>query len=415
MAKNGSQRQEDISELLSRLDWLDEERRKVGRRLAELEQGLNKQGQAIKNRDQRILELEAQLSKANLQLAKLSNFDIELEQFKDEIILLIEQYDQRRITTQDELEKLRRVEHEVHLRDLATIRKNLTPISRLEEEMTLRQAEEARLAKLIGGLQAKITNLQNETETWSQELRFIDDLVKTNKNSTDEISSSHLAISKKIDNAAARIEVISHGLTKIQSSNADLAENVYELKKRIQNWTEQVQVGEYERNQRLKKWEERWEAAEEKLDRFSSDWVDFTEQYNEAKMAVSHLTEWRQEVEMRQKESQEKVRVETIRMQAILDNYKTENEKARKNFEVEIDQGWSNAARREAELSNQIEGILNDLKTLIQEKDRLWRVQAAQSEALKKLPLTWLEEVEKAMDHDPDSRRSPALIPVREE
>jgi chromosome segregation ATPase len=164
MAKNGSQRQEDIGELLSRLDWLDEERRKVGRRLGELEQGLNKQQQAIEYRDQRILELETQLSKANLQLAKLSNFDIELEQFKDEIVLLIEQYDQRRVTTQDELEKLRRVEHEVHLRDLATIRKNLTPISRLEEEMTLRQAEEARLAKLIGGIQAKVTSLQNESE-----------------------------------------------------------------------------------------------------------------------------------------------------------------------------------------------------------------------------------------------------------
>ncbi len=415
MAKNGSQRQEDIGELLSRLDWLDEERRKLSRRLGELEQGMTKQQQAIENRDQRILELETQLSKANLQLAKLSNFDIELEQFKDEVVLLIEQYDQRRVTTQDELEKLRRVEHEVHLRDLAAIRKNLTPISRLEEEMTLRQAEEARLAKLLGGLQAKVTSLQNETETWNQELRFIDDLVKTNRSSTAEISSSHLAISKKIDNTAARTEVISHGLTKIQSSNAELAENVYELKKRIQNWTEQVQVGEYERNQRLKKWEERWEAAEEKLDRFSSDWVDFTKQYNEAKMAVSYLSEWRQEVEMRQKESQEKVRVETIRMQAILDNYKTENEKARRNFEVESDQRWSNAARREAEFSSQVDEILNDLKTLVQEKDKLWRVQAAQSEALRKLPLTWLEEVEKAMVHDPDSRRSPALIPVRED
>jgi len=415
MANNGNHREEDIGELLSRLDWLDEERRKVGRRLNELEQNLSKQQTAIENRDQRIIELESQLVKANTQLTKLSNFDIELEQFKDEVVLLIEQYDQRRVSGQDELEKLRRVEHEVHQRDLAEIRKNLTPMSRLEEDMTLRQAEEARLAKLIGSLQTKVSSLQNETETWSQELRFIEDSVRTNKTSTTELNNSLLSFIKKIDNAAARIDVNSHGLTKLQSSAAELTENVYELKERIQNWSEQVQVGEYERNQRLKKWEESRQAAEEKLKKFSSEWVGFTEQYNEAKMAVSHLDEWRQGVEQMQKESQELVRVELIRMGALWDNFKDESDKLRQTFEVEIDQRWTNANRRDSDVANQLEEIMEDLKELAMEKDKIWRVQTAQSEALKKLPLMWLEEVEKAIKHDPNSRRSPALIPVREE
>ena len=415
MANNGNHREEDIGELLSRLDWLDEERRKVGRRLNELEQNLSKQQTAIENRDQRIIELESQLVKANTQLTKLSNFDIELEQFKDEVVLLIEQYDQRRVSGQDELEKLRRVEHEVHQRDLAEIRKNLTPMSRLEEDMTLRQAEEARLAKLIGSLQTKVSSLQNETETWSQELRFIEDSVRTNKTSTTELNNSLLSFIKKIDNAAARIDVNSHGLTKLQSSAAELTENVYELKERIQNWSEQVQVGEYERNQRLKKWEESRQAAEEKLKKFSSEWVGFTEQYNEAKMAVSHLDEWRQGVEQMQKESQELVRVELIRMGALWDNFKDESDKLRQTFEVEIDQRWTNANRRDSDVAIQLEEIMEDLKELAMEKDKIWRVQTAQSEALKKLPLMWLEEVEKAIKHDPNSRRSPALIPVREE
>jgi len=415
MANNGNHREEDIGELLSRLDWLDEERRKVGRRLNELEQNLSKQQTAIENRDQRIIELESQLVKANTQLTKLSNFDIELEQFKDEVVLLIEQYDQRRVSGQDELEKLRRVEHEVHQRDLAEIRKNLTPMSRLEEDMTLRQAEEARLAKLIGSLQTKVSSLQNETETWSQELRFIEDSVRTNKTSTTELNNSLLSFIKKIDNAAARIDVNSHGLTKLQSSAAELTENVYELKERIQNWSDQVQVGEYERNQRLKKWEESRQAAEEKLKKFSSEWVGFTEQYNEAKMAVSHLDEWRQGVEQMQKESQELVRVELIRMGALWDNFKDESDKLRQTFEVEIDQRWTNANRRDSDVAIQLEEIMEDLKELAMEKDKIWRVQTAQSEALKKLPLMWLEEVEKAIKHDPNSRRSPALIPVREE
>jgi hypothetical protein len=102
-------------------------------------------------------------------------------------------------------------------------------------------------------------------------------------------------------------------------------------------------------------------------------------------------------------------------MGALWDNFKDDSDKLRQTFEVEIDQRWTNANRRDSDVANQLEEIMEDLKELAMEKDKIWRVQTAQSEALKKLPLMWLEEVEKAIKHDPNSRRSPALIPVREE
>ena len=49
------------------------------------------------------------------------------------------------------------------------------------------------------------------------------------------------------------------------------------------------------------------------------------------------------------------------------------------------------------------------------DKDTLWRVQTAQADALKQLPRMWLEEVEKAINQDPNRRRQPALVPIREE
>jgi hypothetical protein len=59
-----------------------------------------------------------------------------------------------------------------------------------------------------------------------------------------------------------------------------------------------------------------------------------------------------------------------------------------------------------------IEEIINDLK---QEKDTLERIQAAQADAIKQWPRIWLEEVEKAINQNPNRRRQPALVPVREE
>ena len=62
-----------------------------------------------------------------------------------------------------------------------------------------------------------------------------------------------------------------------------------------------------------------------------------------------------------------------------------------------------------------IQALEDELERLTTELNQLTRVQAAQSEAIKKWPLTWLEEVEKALDQNPNRRRQPALVPVREE
>ena len=62
-----------------------------------------------------------------------------------------------------------------------------------------------------------------------------------------------------------------------------------------------------------------------------------------------------------------------------------------------------------------IDLIEEKIAKLEQEKDLLWRVQTAQADALKLFPRLWLEEVEKAIQQNPNRRRQPALVPVREE
>ena len=50
-----------------------------------------------------------------------------------------------------------------------------------------------------------------------------------------------------------------------------------------------------------------------------------------------------------------------------------------------------------------------------EDKDMLWRVQTAQADAIKLIPRIWLEEIEKAIAQNPNRRRQPTMVPVREE
>ena len=102
-------------------------------------------------------------------------------------------------------------------------------------------------------------------------------------------------------------------------------------------------------------------------------------------------------------------------MKTLWDAYVTENKKLRTNFEVDQEQRWSGAQRREKQVLEQIYELEQLVEQIQQDKDTLWRVQSAHADAMKKWPLILLEEVEKAIAHNPETRRQPALVPVREE
>jgi hypothetical protein len=143
--------------------------------------------------------------------------------------------------------------------------------------------------------------------------------------------------------------------------------------------------------------------------------VKFSDQYKEAKMAVDTLSQWQEHIEQRQREAAELARVEFHRMQGRWDTFVADQDKKWKNFEVDVQQRWQNSVRNERQIREQITQIDEKLEKAKQDQETLWRVQSAQTDAIKQIPRIWQEEVEKTLSNDPHRRRQPALVPVRDE
>ncbi len=415
MAAKNPNADAEMEELRSRLEWMDEERRKTAHRVIEFEQRLTQQERLIESRQLRIDELEEKLSRTTIQLARLSQLDSLLQHFKDELIQLVEQYDQRRIQGMEEFEKLRRVENEVHRREISDLRKDISGIGRIENEMEMRVAEEARLSKLLGGIQGRISSVENNTETWDRELKFLDEAGRNTTRSIAELETKIIENYKLIEPFDGRFDITNHSLVKLQTNVQELETANAELRQSMKSWSEQIQIGEYERNQRIDAWQHVLDEFREEMKRFNSERVKFANQNKEAKSALETMAEWQKQIELQEHETAELARVEANRMKALWDDFLLEDEKRWKNFEIDRGQRWSGAQRRNKEIAGQFNNIVEEMAQIQQEKDALWRIQNAQSDAIKKWPRLWLEEVEKAISHDPNSRRQPALVPVREE
>lgn len=421
MTKNGNAKpaagalDQELGEFRKRLEWLDEERRKSGRKLAELEQRSVLQERELVSRDRRIQDLEKQLSLVNSQLTRIPMIDTQLSQFRDDIVKMIEQYDKRRIEAERELDRLRRVEHEATTREIADIRKELPAIGRIEQELPLRQAEETRLANLIGVQQNILAQVSTQVENVERSLTFLAEKEKQDSRNIGEIQATLLEISKRWEPINNRLEILGQNVSKVQTTAQTTGEAQVLLRKSISDWTEQVQIGEHERNQRLASWQRTMDEQEAAFQRFNQDWVKFNNQHNESRTAVETMKSLQTHLEQQQREANELVRVESKRMESRWEQFTQEDARKWKNFEADSLQRLSINDRRERELREQIIALEEELERLTVELTTIVRVQTAQSEAIKKWPLAWLEEVEKALDQNPNRRRQPALVPVREE
>ncbi|MBK8901756.1 MAG: hypothetical protein IPM53_11270 [Anaerolineaceae bacterium] len=417
MANNGNPAATDqaIKDLQSRLDWLDEERRKQTRKITELEQKLVLQEREIAGREQRIQDLERQLSGTQAQIGRIPKVDLQLAQFKDEIVQMIEQYDQRRIQSEAEMDRLRRVEQESSTRELAELRKDISQVPKLQNDMELRVAEESRLANLIGQQKTQLDNLRSRLETWDSNFAFLEEKEKHNNRNISEVQTAVVEINKRWEHIYSRLDTSNSAILRLESSLSGITEKQNQVQESTKNWMEQIQIGEYERNQRLEGWRRLLEEQEDNIERFNKEFVKFSDMYKEARMAVQTLSGWQEEIEKQQREATEILRVETSRMQSRWDDFRHENDKRWKSQAVDSEQRWNTVNRHEREIREMIDLIDEKIAKLEQEKDLLWRVQTAQADALKTFPRIWLEEVEKAIQQNPNRRRQPALVPVREE
>jgi chromosome segregation ATPase len=413
--KTQNTQKSESSELLKRMEWFDEQRRKTARRLSEMEQKLERQEGEVARRDERIEDLERQLNTATFKITRLEEVDKRLQKIREELFEQVEQYDKRRILAEQEIDRLRRVEHESLSRELADTRKELPAIGRLQHDMELRIAEENRLAKLIAVLQSTLDPIRNQISEWERSLAFLEEKEKQNSRSAAEIQTQLLEISKRWDPINARIDILANTLAKSESTRQDIIEAQLEQREIIKKWAEQIQIGEHERNKQLENWRYTLEEHKDTMEKYAHEWINYTDQYKAAGEAVKQLGEWQKQTEQRQREITEMIRIELNRMQSRWDGFLLKDEQKWKSSEVDIQQRWDAANRGNTQVQDRIHELEEKLLEIEDDKDTIWRVQTAQADAMRKLPRVWQEEIEKALAQDPKRRRQPTVVPVREE
>lgn len=407
-----TQQARDLGELRNHLKWLDEERRKASRKVADVEQRLAQQGRDLAERDRKIEALERQIAAQAAHFERLPDLASNALQVEKRLNDL-----ESRLADLNAQFVGRPAPEEERARLSAEIEQTVAHImSEYGQEATARQLElEARLqAGLASRLESEIlqpltSRLDEQSQIIAHQEGVIDGL-------SEKIDALATQMSEQQDSRATQstdlFTALSDELMRTEASVKAWTSDQLELREMVTGMVGSVNRDQTELEQKLASWQAMLDEHKDLVDQLSQQWLSLSNQYKEARMAVQNFANWQKQLEQQKRESTQLVRLEANRLQARWDAMaqelqerfgEFEADQAQKwhAFELENGQRWAATRQTEQAWREQLAGLENLMrKGQLDSRNLILRVQAAQMDAIKRWPLLLSEEVEKAVEQN---------------
>jgi len=330
----------NLNQLTQMVTWLDEERRRDKTDLAKLQQRVESQSAEIAEQARRIQEQEGRLARTHAQLTKFPQIEKALEQLRDELVLLIERYNEQQRKVVVDAQRVRRVEQESHIRALGEIRKELQKLPRYEEELQLRRAEDQRLGEVLLSLQQRIADFGRDLENRTRNLPYLEEHPRQNAKRIAELQEETPELFKRTEAQSAKLQLLEELIRKSDRRIGELGLLGSELRQEQREFFESIRLSEQQRVRQMNEWAERIEEHRQRIKEHAAQIQRSKEQYERNKQALAALEKIDELLKRRQAEVAELQRLAEKRQKNQLEEWQAENEKRWKKNLLIWEQHW---------------------------------------------------------------------------
>lgn len=331
------------------LEWMDEEVRRYRNELAAAQQQINSQNDEIRQQARQIEELKDRLANLTTQLGRITVLERSLEQYKEEIRLLVEQVQESYQQDRREAARIKLIEQDNVNRSLAELRKGLTPISRLEEELKLRVAEEQRLNEVQLSMRQKMLDLEKSLDLAVRPIPYLEEQRARDAKYIAQLQEQVPPLAKRIDTIENRMP----GLEELGNRNRQRIEELVtiraELQQQQRRFLEEVQLADQHRQRLVNEWAELEESREARMGEFVEQMRLFSEQFQKAKNTLTGLESLGERLLREQHQVAELQRLAEERQKGRMEEWEAQAEKRWQREKLLWEQQWHDHDRRNAE------------------------------------------------------------------
>lgn len=361
----------DFEQLLKRVEWLDEERRKDKLIIASLDDRLRKVEGNNTSILQEIREITNELNRLKTIPSRFDTVDAAISQLRVEYSRAVESIEKLRIEKDREIEKIRLADMESLNASIANLRKAMDVLPEMKKDIKAREEEEHRLIKLIGEFDKKILEIKRSDEEYRRANKILEENVRQDSKRILDLQGEISSTRKRSEEQRGKIDLVTENLRKIEMRQNEILNSETDRKQSQVAFIEKNNLLQVERDRIWKEWQSRFEVISNQAINLDEQLQNLDATQRAIRHSQAAFEEITQKFERRINEITEIQRLVEDRMRQDWISFKADDQKRWSNYMISQDEQYQETNRIFEKFDNrlmQLEEIsqeLNDLTNLI--------------------------------------------------
>ena len=358
----------DVDQLLKRVQWIEDDRRKEKDTLALLENRVASMEGGISALSQQIKELGGEITRLSTVITRMDQYDNTALQMRVEAKRMVDDLGKELRKSEDEAVKVRQVELRAIDGNINELRKQIEVLPKLEKGLQVRFDEEVLLRRAIEETRSKIDEVRREDEEYTRTFRLLEDGRRQDSKRILDLQGELTALRKRADDQRGHIELLNNGVRKIETRINELVTVEAERRDIVSTFLDKQNLTQVERERVWKEWQSRFETVEKQATDIEATLLNLGTTQREVTRAQGILEELSQRVDRRVNEITEIQRLSEDRFKQEWVTFKADDQKRWTNYTLTQEEQRDEVLRQFEKFSERVtqqEDSVQELQDLL--------------------------------------------------
>jgi len=342
-----------LGQLAQQIKWMEDERRKDKAQISTLQERLAGQTREIEDLVRHLQDTDTNLKATNAAIARMLNTDRVLEEFKADLVGMINRLDDERKKYERESDRLRILSVESLQRQITEVKVEIPRIGKIEEELPNRRAEEKRLGELVQRLQPQIDAAVQLAEERTRGVPYLEEGRRQDVKRLLVVEQESVSQLKKLDLLAGKLQVLEDALGRLPPRFEPLTIRLSEHDKQLDD----LRAGDFRLQQQVKSFEPVLNQLRDQVTDYTTVLYKLREQAMVNQRAEAELNSFQETLRMRVAELSEVERLFEDRVKKQFDDFLGEFEKRWSKVDPKIEEHWHEHEREHHAQDERLERI----------------------------------------------------------
>lgn len=383
----------DMTQIIKRLEWLDNERRNDKEKISLLEERvaqLQIDNTAMKTDTK---QLQTDISAYSNVFSKIDQVDQSIAKTKIDLTRVIDSNFKTNRDKEAEIDNARKNANDSLNRMIIDIRKTIEPLTDMKKNIQNQAESGFKITRAIETLDQRITNLSQEKDDLARVQKVTEESRKQDTKRLTDMQNELTVYRKKNEEIRGQIELFSDSLKKYDQRLIEITTSDNERKLLIQSFFEKTNLADVDRQKEMQEWKN---SMQEVLDKSASltTQTQLIESTNRSvKRSQEALDEATQRFDRRTNEMTEMQRLMEEKFRQEWSVFKSDDQKRWANYMIEQDEIQSDYQRDSQQILDRLNALEDVSASTTDSANVRDEMYTAQLQELYTLIRTWLEKM----------------------